>query len=291
MPALFDRTTFFTYARRAPFGNRLTQEQVEGLEAILSHFERAFPKHDIRCLAYVLATAFHETGGRMVPVREGFAKTDAAARKIVAKYRYGKPDATSDGRRLGEPTGHVYYGRGHVQLTWKENYARMGHLLGLDLVEKPDLALDTHLSVRILFEGMFKGQSGAGDFTGRTVEQYFNDKTDDPVGARRVINGTDKAHLIAGYHQNFLDALKEAQEAFRVGRPVDVSREAAAPDGANLATDKTMLGAMAAGGGGVAASLVGAVNNPFALAFALVVAVGVFLIVTGRIDIKRKAGA
>jgi putative chitinase len=39
---------------------------------------------------------------------------------------------------------------------------------------------------------------------------YFNDVTDDPVGARKIINGTDKAELIAGYHRGFLIDLKNA---------------------------------------------------------------------------------
>lgn len=289
---IFDRKTFFTYARRAPFGNRLTQEQVEGMSALIEVWERYHGEGDIRWLAYILATAFHETGGRMVPVREGFAKTDAQARRIVAKYRYGKPDATSDGKPIGAATGHVYYGRGHVQLTWKDNYVRMTDLLGIDLVNDPDAALLPEVSAHILIEGMLRGVSKAGDFTGKSVESYFTDVVDDPVGARAVVNGTDKAKLIAGYHQNFLDSLEAAKTAAdHSSRPADVSLASATPDGANLLTDKTMLGAVAAGGGGVAASLVGAINNPFALVFALVVAAGIFLVVTGRISLKREAGA
>lgn len=293
---LFDRKTFFSYVRRAPFGNRLSQAQVDGLEKILAYWEGNHPKKDLRFLAYALATSFHETGGKMVPVREGFAKSDAAARKIVAKRRYGVPDATSNGKALGKPTGQVYYGRGHVQLTWKDNYDVMGRLIGRDLVNSPDLALDPYTSLQILFEGMLKGVSGKGDFTGQSLEHYFNDIKDDPVGARRIINGTDKAALIASYHANFLDSLKAAKKAADEGTtPPDVSEATATPDGANLLTDKTMLGALATGSGGAVATLIGAISNPYALAAFLVlfavIAGGVFMMVTGRIDIKRKAGA
>jgi predicted chitinase len=31
----------------------------------------------------------------------------------------------------------AYYGRGLVQLTWRNNYKKMGDLLGLDLVHHP----------------------------------------------------------------------------------------------------------------------------------------------------------
>ena len=59
-----------------------------------------------------------------------------------------------------------------------------------------------------MFEGMTKGDSMIGDFTGKCLEMYFNNKVDDPINARRIINGTDKARLIAGYHNKFLTALK-----------------------------------------------------------------------------------
>jgi hypothetical protein len=60
-----------------------------------------------------------------------------------------------------------------------------------------------------MFEGMTKGSSSFGDFTGRCLEQYFNNTTEDAVNARKIINGLDKAELIAGYYNKFKDALKD----------------------------------------------------------------------------------
>lgn len=277
MVKIFDRDTFFTYIRRSPFGNRLSQQQVDGIEAILNHWETQLAHKDVRFLAYVFATVFHETGGLMVPVREGFAKTDAGARKVVANRKYGVPDPQ---------TGHVYYGRGHVQLTWADNYKRMGDLLGIELYRNPDKALEPAVSIAILFEGMLLGASSRGDFTGKALEHYFNATTDDPEGARRIINGTDKAKLIASYHVAFLDSLKAALQP---EKPADVAP--AVPDGPALFKDKTMIGAITAGSGGLIANAIGAIYNPWALIAFLVVAVGVFLVVTGRIEIKTKAGA
>lgn len=277
----FDRPTFFAFARKSPFGNRLTPEQVRGMDAILDHWDHWYASLDIRFLAYILATSFHETGGRMVPVREGFGKTDAASRKIVAGYKYGKPDPE---------TGHVYYGRGHVQLTHKENYARMGDFVGADLVSNPELALDPEISLEILFEGMLLGASGKGDFTGKSLEDYFSDKVDDPVGARRIVNGTDKAQLIASYHKAFLDSLRAAMAAVKAPNP-EVKPEDTKADSPSLLTDKTILGALVTSGGGAAAALVAAIQNPYALAAFAVIAVGLFLVFTGRIEIKTKAGA
>ncbi|WP_342640956.1 glycoside hydrolase family 19 protein [Rhodoligotrophos ferricapiens] len=270
---MINRETFFTYVRRAPFGGRLTQQQVDGLNAMLAFWE-AWPKAvDRRHLAYILATVHHETGGRFAPVREGFATTDAGARKVVAKRAYGKPQAN----------GHVYYGRGFVQLTWFQNYKKMGDLLGLDLADNPDLALDLHVSTEILFEGMAQGL-----FTGKKLSDYFNETADDPVNARRIVNGTDKARLIAGYHRNFLDAIKAAEA---IVAPPDVSPQAAKADGPPLAKDKTVWSVIGGAAASFCAGIFGAINNPYAFgAFAVGAVMAVGLAIYFRKEIREQFG-
>ena len=78
------------------------------------------------------------------------------------------------------------------------------------LAADPDLALEIDYAVQIMFEGMLRADTGVGDFTGASLEQFFNAKTDDPVNARRIINGLDKAQLVAAYHYDFLTALRGA---------------------------------------------------------------------------------
>lgn len=176
---------------RFHFGN-FNQTQVDGFNLVLDYWEKLKLSTDLRTLAYILATAWHESAHTM---------------EAIAEYGKGR------GRFYGVPdpvTGFVYYGRGLVQLTLADNYKMMGRLLGLPLYENPELALDTEVSVKVLFEGMFKGASNRGDFTGVSVENYFNDRVDDPWNARRVVNGTDCALLIAGHHYKFLDALNVA---------------------------------------------------------------------------------
>ena len=86
----------------------------------------------------------------------------------------------------------------------------MGKIMGIPLLEKPDLALDPDISAQILVEGMILGKSRRGDFTGYSLENFFNPQRDDPFGARRIVNGLDSAHTIAGFHYKFLEAIRKA---------------------------------------------------------------------------------
>lgn len=283
-----NRQTFFDYARRAPFGGSLSPEQVQGCEAILS----AWTGGDDRQLAYVLATAFHETAGTMAPVREGSTRTrrltDAQARKVVAKYRYGKPDPE---------TGHVYYGRGLVQLTWRRNYEKMGKAFGVDLVRNPDLALSLDLSAKILIEGMTEARTNLCDFTNKCLSDYFTPDKEDPEGARRIVNGTDKASLIAGYYKNFLDSLKAARAAAAAREVAATVVQADAP---KLSRDKATIGgglltaATATGAATAVKPVLEGIANPYAFAaFVLIVllaCVGGYLFLTGRLQSLRRTG-
>jgi len=98
--------------------------------------------------------------------------------------------------------GPRYCGRGFVQLTWKCNYEKAGKVLGVDLVGNPDLALELPIATRLLFEGMQRGW-----FTGRKLADHFSPDREDWVGARRIINGTDKANLVASYARHYYAAL------------------------------------------------------------------------------------
>lgn len=192
---MINRKYFFDSIRDSLFHGDFTQPQVEGLDAILDRWE-ASGLTDLRWLAYMLATCYHETAKTMQPIEE-YGKGNG--------YKYGKKI-----KRSGIPytlPDKIYYGRGYVQLTWYENYETMGRLLGIDLLNNPELALHPNIAAQIMFEGMTKGNSHFGDFTGKSLENYFNETKEDWVNARRIINGIDKAELIAGYGKEFFTAL------------------------------------------------------------------------------------
>lgn len=202
-----DRAKFYTALRRREsglFGTSLSQHQVDGMDGVLD----AFASHGdgkADTLAYALATVYHETGRKMVPVREGFASTDAGARRVVRNRKYGKPAG---------PYGHVYYGRGQVQLTWLDNYERSSADAGTDLVKNPDAMLDPVISARVLIKGLLDGRWNG---KGKGLRFYLD--RGDVIGARRTVNVLDKASLIAGYYRQFLAAIKEAGGAPKEAPP------------------------------------------------------------------------
>jgi putative chitinase len=202
MPTInkIDHKKFYDYIRPELFKGTLSLKQVQGMDAIMDEWEER-GLTDRRWLAYMLATTYHETSKTMQPIEE-YGK--GAGRPYGVKLKMGG----GPGKRIKYSTpDKLYYGRGFVQLTWYENYELMGRLLGYDLLNHPEKALEMDVAVKIMFEGMMKAASSFGDFTGRSLEQYFNNKVSDPVGARKIINGTDKAELISVYYYVFLKAL------------------------------------------------------------------------------------
>ncbi|MEH0295859.1 glycoside hydrolase family 19 protein [Agrobacterium sp. CCNWLW71] len=299
-----DMTTFFAYARRAPFGGRLSQGQIDGMNALF----RCWRSHKItgsdnnRLLAYILASVFHETAGRMLPVRETLSSTDAGAIAALDKaYKAGKLGQVKTPYWRKDADKKSWFGRGVIQLTHKENYQRLGKRIRVDLVGNPSLALDVDISAEIAIVGMLEGL-----FTERKLTEFFNLKKDDPIGARAVVNGADKAKLIAGYYKSFLDALEAATIARFQGKPpADVTALDAQPDNVPAAQSKSLWTIIAGvfGAGGLSAvrdakdiadsgaTLFGAISNPWAfgsLVFSAVAAgVLVWLITSGRITINR----
>ncbi|ATN33585.1 hypothetical protein ACO34A_07155 [Rhizobium sp. ACO-34A] len=198
-----NRRFFHDRVRTALFAGRIQPLQVKGMEAILDHWEATCSGKDDRWLAYMLATAFHETARTMQPVRETLAVTDAKAIIILDRaFARGQLPWVSNPYWRADAEGKSWLGRGLVQLTHKANYATMGPLVGEDLVANPTKAMQMDVAIRIMFMGMEKGS-----FTGMRLDQFFNPGREDWVNARKIINGLDKALQIADYGKTFHGAI------------------------------------------------------------------------------------
>ena len=187
-----NESAFFDSVRKSLFHGTMTASQVSGCKDIIAACLKA-GYQDKRWTAYALGTALWETDRTMQPIAE-----------------YGK----GRGRKYGVPVpphGHVYYGRGYVQLTWLENYRKAnGKLRGagmigpdIDLAKNPELALRPDIAGLVMAIGMRDGW-----FTSDKLGDYFGGTHADWTGARKIINGTDHADSIAVMGKSFYAALQ-----------------------------------------------------------------------------------
>lgn len=189
-----DPAAFFAAIRK--FTGALNQVQVDTVNGLLA----AAAHWPIGWLAYGFATAWHEA--RLEPIEEiGKGKGRA----------YAKPGARM--KAMDNPPlygGQIPYGRGLVQLTWCDNYewadaacAAAGLIKPGDILKDFDLVMRPDIATFILVAGM-----EGGHFTGRGLATYIGPRgtVDQFTQGRRIINGTDRAELIAGYAVKFQDA-------------------------------------------------------------------------------------
>lgn len=208
-----DRAKFFSAVRSSLFGGKLSQVQVDGLDAVLDEWEKG-GHSDIRWLAYILATAHHETGGRFSAVTENLNYSAKRLTQVwpsrfptiaAATPFANNPQALANkvyGGRMGNTgpnDGFRYLGRGLVQITGKDNYRKYG------LENNPEAAAEIKTAAHIIVDGMVHGR-----FTGQSLSRYFDHDSDDPVGARKIINPDSNGGKIATEYRAYLSALRTA---------------------------------------------------------------------------------
>ena len=138
-------------------------------------------------LAYILATTVHESGA-------GKYMEELASGSAYEGRRELGNSQPGDGRR--------FKGRGYVQITGRNNYRDWGRRLGIDLENNPQAASNPQTAAKILVGGM-----KMGTFTGKKLDDYINGSKTDFNGARRIVNGTDKAGTFAATAQKILRAM------------------------------------------------------------------------------------
>lgn len=181
-------------------------KQVNGVEAVLKECIKRGA--DIPQTAYILATAHGETGGRMQPARENMSYTAERIRQVwpsrfpsvaAAKPFERNPVALANkvyngrmGNVIGSNDGWLFRGNGIPQLTGRENHAKWGARLGINLLLKPELMNDLSVSVRALVQPMLDGWA-----TGLRLDRFVSGQRRDYTGARAVWGGVDAAKYAA----------------------------------------------------------------------------------------------
>jgi len=180
---------FFQKIKDNGLFNTLTQAQVDSISAIISECERQ-GLTDLRQVAYILATAYHECHNprhpelRLTPMKEFGGET-----------------------YLKSKTYYPYFGRGFSQLTWDYNYTKEQKRLGIPLLANPDLLLDVKIAANSHVYCMVNGGYTSNGYTGKKLSDYINTNKKDYISARKIVNGKDKAVEIAVIAEKFEAAL------------------------------------------------------------------------------------
>ncbi|WOQ11765.1 hypothetical protein [Aeromonas media] len=191
----------------------LSSQSEKNLQKLIENINKFYANNDsytanIYQLAYMLATARHET--YHFPSGEYFSeKPEVGPISYFDKYDPILADtpARRERARLNRNTvegdGYKYRGRGCVHLTWKKNYQRAKDNIGIDFVSFPERAADFDYAVSIMIWGMRDGV-----FTGASLNDHINKSSVNYVSARKIINGSDAAALIASYAEKFQSILE-----------------------------------------------------------------------------------
>ena len=196
---------------------------------------------DQRSKAMLMANVDHESGG-FKRTEENLNYSAKRLQEVFPKYYKNAEEARADagnpeaianrvyGGRMGNTEagdGFKYRGRGHIQLTGKDQYAEMGKKLGIDLVNNPELAADPKYSAQIAV-AHWKA-SGADKAA----------KAGDLEGARRRTNGgTNGLDDVRAKYENTYLAMAKAGELTPTRRADEM--KVAAPEGVNDAVASTM---------------------------------------------------
>jgi hypothetical protein len=172
-------------------GEGLTITKGEDLLGFFGFLQKDTAVNDIRWAAYMLATAYAETEFSFLPAEE---KGKGAGRL------YGTKEEVTDTQGYRGAKGaiykNIYYGRGYCQLTWMENYQKLGKALGLgdELYINPVKALDKKIAYDVMSYGMRNGS-----FMRHKLSDHIKGKKCDYKTARNIINDDDRGDEIARY--------------------------------------------------------------------------------------------
>lgn len=220
-----NRKVFFAELKKTLYKGGLSQSAVNALEMILDEtVGKGIPSAHV---AYMMATAYHESGKDLQPKVENLNYTTAARIKAVWPTRFANAAAAQPyvknpqklanfvyGGRLGNTgpnDGWLYRGRGNVQITGKTNYSKMKKYIGKDAVANPDIMLELKNSIIALVHCMIDGV-----YTGKKLSdynlpsQYFDARAIINADKNRVEGGKKIGNTIADYAKTFEAALNAA---------------------------------------------------------------------------------
>ncbi len=176
----------------------------ESLKKVLYFIKNDKAIDDVRKAAYLLGTAFAESGYSLQRWEADYACSGAGVpygsngpcSSALNYYRSTKGGKKNYYNLGTDSKGFPYFGRGLIQLTGKANYESYGKLIGVNLVGNGDLALQEQNSYKIAIEFM-KGRP-------KTFNKVING---DLTAARKSVNGGRKGiDEVNGAYKAWLEA-------------------------------------------------------------------------------------
>jgi hypothetical protein len=186
-----NRAAFFE-GWRLNFG-RLAESQFKALDYFLDFVENDSTQTHIPTVAYQLATVHWETNRTFEPVIEAYWLSENWRKRNLRYY--------------------PWYGRGYVQLTWKENYEKASESLSIDLISDPSKALNPKYAYLILTVGMTEG------WFGDRLDKHINQTKVDYFHARKSVNILDQAAEIKILAETYEEILNNAVVGSEQARP------------------------------------------------------------------------
>jgi predicted chitinase len=178
---------------------------IESLKKVLYFIKNDPDIKDLREGAYMLATAYAESGYSLQRWEADYSCTgagipygsDGPCSSATNYYRSTK--GKKNYYTLGtDSKNQCYFGRGLIQLTGKANYEKYGKLIGVNLVSNGDLAMVPQNSYKVASVFM----------RGRTFKHVLANNL---TQARRSVNGGTKGiDEVNGAYNSWLDVLKNS---------------------------------------------------------------------------------
>jgi hypothetical protein len=182
-------------------GLGLTVTKGEELLVFFNFLQNDPDIQDIRWATYMLATAHHETSASF--------KASTVENGKGGKKSYAIPKTVTDTLGCRGPKNatynNTYYGRGYVQLTWKDNYKAIGKAYGIgdELYINPDRAHEPAIAYFAATYGMRHGLFTNGV---HKLSTHIQGKNCSYKNARQIINGTDN-HVKIAEHADRIEIL------------------------------------------------------------------------------------
>ena len=181
----------------------------DSLKKVLYFIKNDASINDVRKAAYLLGTAFAESGYSLQRWEADYACTGAGVpygsngpcSSALNYYRSTKGGKKNYYNLGTDSKGFPYFGRGLIQLTGKANYEKYGTKIGVNLAGNGDLALDPQNSYKIAIEFM----------KARTFSKVING---DLTAARKSVNGGTKGiNEVNGAYKAWLEAFDKISKS------------------------------------------------------------------------------